>query len=66
MFQGSLRQFQTRFKEVSRVFKESVKCVSRKFKKFQGCFKNLSMHLIELISSQLPKQKEGRFSLVGH
>ena len=33
-----------RVKEVSRVFKEIVKCVSRKFqKKFQGSFKNLSM-----------------------
>ena len=30
------KEFQRRFKEVSRVFKESVKCVSRKFhKKYQ-------------------------------
>ena len=33
-----------RVKEVSRVLKESVKCVSRKFQKqFQGHFKNVSM-----------------------
>ena len=64
MFQGSLRQFQTRFKEVSRGFKESVKCVSRKFKKFQGCFKNLSMNLIELISSQLPELFFSGLSLI--
>ena len=32
------------FKEVLRVFKESVMCVLRKYhKKFQGCFKNVSM-----------------------
>ena len=35
-------------KEVSRAFKESIKCVSRKFqyqvsKVFQECFKNVSM-----------------------
>ena len=39
-----LWEFQRRVKKVSRVFKESVRCVSRKFhKKSQGCFKNVSM-----------------------
>ena len=34
---GVSRQFQRRFKKVSRVLKESVKCLSRKFqKKFKG------------------------------
>ena len=45
-FKGVLREvskFQRRFNGVT----ESVKCVSRKFyKKFQGCFKNLSMKFV--------------------
>ena len=37
---GVSRRFQRCFKEVSRVLKESVKCVSRKcHKKIKGCFK---------------------------
>ena len=43
-FKDILRKFQGCLKKVQIVFEESVKCVSRKFhKKFQECFKNLSM-----------------------
>ena len=52
------------FYGIFKVVKESVKCVSRKFhKKFQGCFKNLSIKFCFAIffSSQLPEQKEGLF-----
>ena len=35
----SLRRFQRRFKEVLRVFKKSVNCVSQK--NFQGCLKQV-------------------------
>ena len=63
---GVSRQCQRCFKEVSWVYKESVKCASRKFqKKFQGSFKNVSIKflfcnfVLARISSQLPEQKEG-------
>ena len=37
-------------KEVSRAFKESMKCISRNLNnKFQGCFKNVSMKLYFVI-----------------
>ena len=46
---------------------KGVKCVLRFQKKFQGCFKNVSMKVffcdfvVARISSQLPEQKEGLF-----
>ena len=51
MYQESLKDVNGCLREVSKVFQgrfkgvtESVKCVSRKFyKKFQRCFRNLSM-----------------------
>ena len=56
-------------KEVSRVFKESVNCVSRKFQEnvsrvFQEGFKEVlfSNFVFACISSQLPEQKEGLFT----
>ena len=57
-------------KEVSRVFKESVKCVSRKFqvkfsRVFQECFNEVLLcnFVLAWISSQQPEQKEGFFML---
>ena len=64
-FKGVSWQFQIRFKEVSRVFKESVKCVPRKFQiKFQECFNGVFFcnFVVAWISSHLPEQKEGLFS----
>ena len=58
------------FKEVSREFKESVKCVSRKVQtKCQVTFKNVSMKfcfaifIVAWISSQLSEQNEALFSI---
>ena len=46
VFYASFKADSKSFKKFSRVFKERVKCVSRIFhKKFQGCFKYLSMKL---------------------
>ena len=55
--------------EVSRVFKESIKCVSRKFKYqvsrvFLEFFNEVFFcNVLACISSQLPEQKEGLFTL---
>ena len=59
-FRGVLKKFNGYLKEVAKVFKESVKCLSRKFqkKKFQGCFKNVSMKFCFVIWSC---KKEGLF-----
>ena len=60
------REFHGSFKDVLRVFKDSVKCVPIKFqikfqefsKMFQWSFCNF---IVAWISSQLPEQKEGLF-----
>ena len=57
--------------EVSRVFKESIKCVSRKFKEqvsmvFLECFNEVFFcnFVHACIPSQLPEQKEGLLMLL--
>ena len=56
-------------KEVSRAFKKVSSVFQESFNnKFQGCFKNVSMKffcnfVLACISSQLPEQKEGLFSV---
>ena len=49
-------------KEVSKVFKESVKCVSRKFQKtvFQLCFNEVLFFnfVVAMILFRLPEQKD--------
>ena len=55
--QRCLRNSKNFEKKVSRVFKESGKCVSRKFQCFNEVL--LCNFLFAWISLQLPKQKEG-------
>ena len=67
MFQGSFKDVlwkcQGYLKKVSRVFKESVKCVSRKLgalRKISGCFKEVSRMLQENFKG-VSKKIEGCF-----
>ena len=56
---------QGRFKEVSRLFKESLICLLGNFKKVSGVFQECFNKVLQLCccidSSQLPEQKESVF-----
>ena len=70
---GVSRKFQGSFKDILRVSKESIKCVSRTFQKtvsgvFLECFNEVLFcdFVSAMISLQLPEQREGLFSNIGY